>query len=79
MLGETNEKILSIIAHELYKLFRGLLALSSRLAGQRLSVETKDSHIQRLLQFSNNGYNLLENLLEWSRSQMGKKCNFKNE
>lgn len=69
-----KEKFVSIIAHDLYHLFHSLVTLGARLAEHKipLSVETKDSHIQRIFQFSKKGYTLLENLLEWSRTQMGK-------
>jgi signal transduction histidine kinase len=70
----TKDKLFSIIAHDLGNLFNGLLGLSSILAG-KTSVHTsetqKEEYSQDILQLAKKGYNLLTNLLYWSRSQTG--------
>lgn len=69
----TKDKFFSIISHDLRNPFSSILGFSKML--------TEDIHkfdkekIQQLVQHINNSslqtYNLLENLLEWSRSQSG--------
>lgn len=71
----TKNKFFSIIAHDLGNLFHGLLSLSSISAGKGV-IEAQDGkreeYSQYILQFADKGYNLLKNLLEWSRSQTGR-------
>jgi two-component system sensor histidine kinase/response regulator len=70
----TKDKFLSIIAHDLKTPFNALLNLSSLLANNdtQLSAEKRKKLSQLILQTSDSGYHLLENLLDLSRSQTGR-------
>jgi two-component system sensor histidine kinase/response regulator len=70
----TKDKFFSIIAHDLKSPFNALLGFSSLLADNdaQLSAKEKEKYIQRIVQVSNSGYHLLENLLQWSRLQTGR-------
>ncbi len=69
----TKDKFFSIIAHDLKNPFNSLMGLSQLLVYgfDRMSEEKVRHFHQNLYQISKNGYELLINLLEWSRSQMG--------
>ncbi|MFW5721418.1 MAG: ATP-binding protein, partial [Bacteroidota bacterium] len=69
----TKDKFFSIIAHDLKNPFNSLMGLSQLLVYgfDRMSKEKVKHFHQNLYQISKNGYELLINLLEWSRSQMG--------
>jgi len=69
----TKDKFFSIIAHDLKNPFNSLIGLSQLLVHgyDRLSSEKVKYFHNNLYQISKNGYELLINLLEWSRSQMG--------
>ncbi|MDM8559967.1 hybrid sensor histidine kinase/response regulator [Candidatus Parabeggiatoa sp. HSG14] len=69
----TKDKFFSIISHDLGNLFNTLIGFSSLLTTQNknLSTAQKEDFLQRMLNASNKGYNLLKNLLEWSRVQTG--------
>ena len=68
-----KDKFFSIISHDLGNLFNTLMGFSSLLIthGERLNAEQKEDFIKSISQASKKGYNLLVNLLEWSRSQTG--------
>lgn len=71
----TKDKLFSIISHDLSNLFNGLLGISSLLAEKdevTLSDAEKEEYSQDVLRLASRGYNLLKNLLEWSRSQTGR-------
>jgi signal transduction histidine kinase len=70
----TKDKFFSIIAHDLMTPFTALLAFSSMLTDKnvQLSAKQKDQFINNIMEASNSGYNLLKNLLDWSRSQTGR-------
>jgi len=70
----TKDNFFSIIAHDLMNPLNALLTLSSLLAtkNKQLTNDEREEFIQLILQASNKSYNLLKNLLEWSRSQTGK-------
>ena len=73
-LNATKDKFTSIIAHDLKSPFNSILGFSNllqRYSDQKDFEKTKEfaHHIQEV---SNQTYKLLENLLDWSRSQMGK-------
>ncbi len=69
----TKDKFFSIIAHDLKNPFNTLIGLSQLLVRgfDRMSPEKVKYFHNNLYQISKNGYELLINLLEWSRSQMG--------
>jgi PAS domain S-box-containing protein len=69
----TKDKFFSIIAHDLKNPFNTLIGLSQLLVRgyDRMSDEKIKYFHKNLYQISKNGYELLVNLLEWSRSQMG--------
>lgn len=73
-LEKTNavkDKLFSIIAHDLRNPFNGLMVLSDILKYKfnRMKPEEIKSMIELIHDSSRDGYLLLENLLEWSRSQ----------
>lgn len=73
-LNVTKDKFFSIIAHDLKGPFSGLTGFLKVLSTEFDNFDKDD--VKELLssihQSSENTYNLLNNLLEWSRSQMGK-------
>ncbi|MDM8561570.1 hybrid sensor histidine kinase/response regulator [Candidatus Parabeggiatoa sp. HSG14] len=70
----SKDKFFSIIAHDLINPFNSLIGLLELLAHQneQLSEEDKDKFIQIILNSSKKSYDLLKNLLEWSRAQTGR-------
>lgn len=70
----TKDKFFSIISHDLINLFNGLLGLSFILTDQKMKLAPaeKEDYLQSILKSSTQGYDLLKNLLEWSRSQTGR-------
>ncbi len=73
-LNATKDKFFSIIAHDLKNPFNSILGLSNLLINNFDSFDNKK--IKEILGYidstANQTYNLLENLLEWSRIQQGK-------
>ena len=76
----TKDKFFSIIAHDLKNPFNSLIGIAQLLhhGYDRMSPEKVKHFHKSFYQISKNGYELLVNLLEWSRSQMG-KIKFKPE
>ncbi|MGE5681649.1 MAG: ATP-binding protein [Bacillota bacterium] len=76
-LHETNaskDKFLSIVSHDLKSPFQGLLGLSKALA-EEYSTLTESERIRYAAYLSNTTqhlYNLIENMLQWSRIETGK-------
>ncbi|WP_167618090.1 hybrid sensor histidine kinase/response regulator [Maribellus sediminis] len=70
----SKDKFFSIIAHDLRSPFNALFGLTDFLIGswEEIDEETKLELITDLQNTSKVTYNLLQNLLEWSRSQTGK-------
>jgi signal transduction histidine kinase len=73
-LNSTKDKFFAIIAHDLKNPFSTVLGLSELLARE---FETFDSDslknfIKQIYKYSNNTFNLLENLLQWSMVQTGR-------
>jgi len=70
----TKDKFFAIIAHDLISPFNALLAFSSILASKHTQMpeDEREKCIQCILQASNDNYNLLKNLLNWARSQIGR-------
>ena len=69
----TKDKLFSIIAHDIINPFSSVLGFSELLIMRfdSLSEEHKLKMIKSIYTSSNNIYRLLENLLQWSRSQTG--------
>ncbi len=72
-LNRTKDKFFSIIAHDLKNPFSTLLSLSETLKSNinHLSKDEFEQVALSLYKSSRNAYSLLENLLQWSRSQIG--------
>jgi signal transduction histidine kinase len=73
-LNATKNKFFSIIAHDLKNPFNSLLG-NSVLLKEKLESATKDElreFVDEIHSASERGYNLLLNLLEWSRAQTGR-------
>jgi len=73
-LNATKDKFFSIVAHDLKNPFNTLIGFSNLLlnTGLNLSEEKKTNYLELIYKASKRGYSLLENLLEWSRSQTGR-------
>lgn len=73
-LNAMKDKFFSIIAHDLKNPFNTLLGFSELLTNNfdDYGVEKAKEFIRLIFETSKNGYALLENLLEWSRSQTGR-------
>ncbi len=73
-VNETKDKFFSIIAHDLRNPFSTIISLSDLLSTtyDNLDDERRKFFISQITEFSNKAFNLLENLLEWSRSQTGR-------
>lgn len=69
----TKDKIFSVIAHDLTSPFNGYINMMQLLCNNRntFSEEKQTEILQSLYQSSKNTFLLLENLLTWSRAQMG--------
>ena len=74
-LNATKDKFFSIIAHDLRNPFNQLLSFTELIYENiyEYSFEELKEYIGLLNKSARNGFNLLENLLEWARSQSGKK------
>lgn len=70
----TKDRFFSIMAHDLKSPFQGLLGLSDILArgSNTLGAEKIKDYSVSLHQTAKSVYSLLENLLEWSRAQLGR-------
>lgn len=73
-LNATKDKFFTIIAHDLKNPFNTVIGLSELLIER---YDTYDSNkikefIGQINKFSNNAYNLLEDLLKWAKSQTGR-------
>lgn len=72
-LNASKDKFFSIIAHDLKNPFNGIMGLSDYL--QEAYDQVNDDEILDVIKeinvASRNAYNLLQNLLEWTRSQTG--------
>ena len=72
-LNATKNKFFSIIAHDLKSPFNAMIGFSELLVNQfdEFNISTQKKYLSILSQSVQNVYKLLENLLTWSRSQMG--------
>jgi len=73
-LNNTKDKFFSIIGHDLKNPFSTVIGLSELLLDDFDSFEKErlKVFIEQINKFSSNAYALLENLLQWARSQTGK-------
>ncbi|WP_319500188.1 ATP-binding protein [uncultured Draconibacterium sp.] len=72
-LNATKDKFFSIIAHDLKNPFNVLIGISDLLRNEKKAYKSDDFDvlINGMYQAATSGYELLENLLEWSRTQTG--------
>ncbi|MCK4465061.1 MAG: tetratricopeptide repeat-containing sensor histidine kinase, partial [Bacteroidales bacterium] len=72
-INDTKNKFMSIIAHDLISPFNALLGFTELLAKEAKSYHIEDikKYSGIISQSSKNLYRLLENLLQWSKSQRG--------
>jgi PAS domain S-box-containing protein len=73
-LNASKDKFFSILAHDLRSPFHGLQGLASILKTEfdSLSIEEVKAYINEIQSATSNMFNLIENLLDWSRIQTGK-------
>lgn len=73
-VNATKDKFFSIIAHDLKNPFNIILGFSDLLLQnhKEYDEDTRESVIKTIYDISLKTFNLLENLLAWSRTQMGK-------
>lgn len=71
-LNATKDKFFSIIAHDLKNPFNNLMGFSSLLLANPEKQDKVKQYAQILHDTAQKGFDLLENLLEWSRSQTGR-------
>jgi signal transduction histidine kinase/Tfp pilus assembly protein PilF len=72
--NETKDKFFSIVAHDLKSPFNSLLVLTGLLIDDydTFTEEERKKFINQIKSSSENTYALLQNLLEWASTQMGK-------
>ncbi len=72
-LNATKDKFFSILAHDLKNPFNTLMGLSEVILSDKeiKNSDRFDGLMEGIYQTASSGYNLLDNLLEWSRSQTG--------
>ena len=73
-LNAEKDKFFSIISHDLRSPFQGLLGLTNAIVEEyeNLSDEELKLFVNNIYNSSKNLFNLIENLLQWSRIQRGK-------
>jgi signal transduction histidine kinase len=73
MMNESKDKFFSIIAHDLKNPFNGIMGMTSFLNESYDQIDDKERKeiISDLNISSKNAFNLLQNLLEWTRTQSG--------
>lgn len=73
-LVKSKDKFLSIIAHDLKDPFNTLIGYSELILSQfeSLSKEKIEKYVQAINNSSNKGFNLLQNLLDWSKAESGR-------
>lgn len=72
-LNATKDKFFSIIAHDLKNPFQSILGFSDAIYNQteELSKDEVNNYIKIIYESTQNLFNLLGNLLQWSKSQLG--------
>ena len=79
-INATKDKFFTILGHDLKNLFNTVIGISDLLLKKidQLEKEQIVNYINQINRYSKNTFNLLENLLQWARSQTGSlKINFK--
>jgi len=73
-INSTKDKLFSIIAHDLRNPFHTVIGFSELLLNklEQIPIEKAKKYIQLIFNVSSSGHDLLENLLQWSRSQTGR-------
>jgi ligand-binding sensor domain-containing protein/signal transduction histidine kinase len=73
-LNATKDKFFSIISHDLKNPFTSLLSISELMAGSYADMDDEDKAegVKRIHNSATRIYDLLENLLTWSRAQSGR-------
>ncbi|MCB1193887.1 MAG: hybrid sensor histidine kinase/response regulator [Leptospiraceae bacterium] len=74
VLNAAKDKLFSIIAHDLRNPFQGILGLGEVIIHNIAELDKAQIHkyVSSMYRSTKEGYNLLENLLEWSRTQTDK-------
>ncbi len=69
----TKDRFFSILAHDLRSPFNSIMGFSDLLIGQYDNIpdEVRRNYINHIFEVANQTYELLENLLDWSRAQSG--------
>jgi signal transduction histidine kinase/ligand-binding sensor domain-containing protein len=76
ILNATKDKLFRIIAHDLRNPFGSILGLTELLCNEKVEPDQRNRFERLILDSARNGYNLLENLLQWALSQTGRLvCN----
>ncbi len=72
-LNATKDKFFTIIAHDLRNPFSALISISRSLSESHhdITEEERHTYLKTLNQSANRLYKLLENLLQWARTQTG--------
>ncbi len=68
----TKDKFFSILAHDLRNPFHAIMGIIELILTRSFNEKEFDDLLKMLLQTTQKTYELLENLLEWSRTQTGK-------
>jgi len=79
LINETKDRFLTIIGHDLKNPFSTLINITDLMQKRYDQLEKQEilNYIVQINKYSKNAFNLLENLLQWSRSQTGSlKINF---
>jgi signal transduction histidine kinase len=73
-LNTTKDKFFSIIAHDLKNPFYGIMGLSEILASDDDDIDDEEKKMlaNEIKDLATNTYRMLDNLLDWSRSQTGR-------
>ena len=73
-LNADKDKFFSIIAHDLRNPFNGILGLSNMLLNtmSRNTFEDSNRMLKQIIVSAQSAYDLLENLLDWSKTQTGR-------
>jgi len=79
-INVAKDKFFTIIAHDLKNPFSTVIGVSDLIINRFNKIDKEEvfEYVQQINRFSKSAFNLLENLLQWARSQTGSiKINFK--